>query len=142
MYESRRSVSYSHAERRIASPNQTGTCLFSFLSHIAESACVCVLVFARVRLLVSFVLHSSSPSYTQCRPPYLSSSLFFFSSHLPFHTFFFSSFFFFCVFLFSPIARVNLFATGSIARFLRLWTSCDQNFAFLSVRDVGIVLEK
>lgn len=32
---------------------------------------------------------------------------------------------FFCVFLFSPIARVNLFATGSIARFLRLWTSCD-----------------
>lgn len=98
MYESRRSVSYSHAERRIASPNQTGTCLFSFLSHIAESACVCVLVFARVRLLVSFVLHSSSPSYTQCRPPYLSSSLFFFSSHLPFHTFFFSSFFFACFF--------------------------------------------
>lgn len=44
MYESRRSVSYSHAERRIASPNQTGTCLFSFLSHIAESACVCVSV--------------------------------------------------------------------------------------------------
>lgn len=142
MYESRRSVSYSHAERRIASPNQTGTCLFSFLSHIAESACVCVcvLVFARVRLLVSFVLHSSSPSYTQCRPPYLSSSLFFFllicrSTHSSFLRFF-------CVFLFSPIARVNLFATGSIARFLRLWTSCDQNFAFLSVRDVGIVLKK
>lgn len=51
--------------RRDASPLRTKLGpVYSHFCLTSLKAPVCVLVFARVRLLVSFVLHSSSPSYT------------------------------------------------------------------------------
>lgn len=129
--------------RRDASPLRTklGPVYSHFcLTSLKAPVCVCQCLREYVYLSHSFCIPRHRVTHSVAHLTCLL-RCFFFSSHLPFHTFFFSSFFF-CVFLFSPIARVNLFATGSIARFLRLWTSCDQNFAFLSVRDVGIVLEK
>lgn len=86
-------------------------------------------VFARVRLLVSFFVTVCTCTWFE-RADVRTSVRFNLVAHLicllPCFFFYFSAIpHILLYFLFSPIAQVNLLATGRIARFLRLWISCD-----------------